>query len=407
MAGAVDSKAVFAARAALIGIDQIGIDAMVLAGFDTMAKWAYSTSYSPGSPDDSALKTLLNTMLGGDPTPGQLSCYRRLYFEAHTTSVSDLRDHITRTEDSGPRKLAPAERAARYNKQKAKLVGLALEGELEISNSLLDEVMGMLEDDQLHYVPLERCTKRDQEFGGVRRDHTLRASPSTGEIKISGRDIGPTADLASDLKIRFALQRRSLAFDQAGLIEYEVFERWNSIMVSHTMQSKLDGFTPVDINQVLRADSKLFQLMGRKTREGIRSTGVARPVELALLMCMQDPEVLFLLMPLPAKGAGPVPKIPGIHPKDPRPKKVARRGGKGEGKGAGKGKGESGSSLFAEFAGMATKDDKGVNICLMFNKACGCKFAAPGAKCGRGRHICAHPGCFKAHGLHEHAAAGA
>ena len=408
MAGAVDSKAVFVARAALIGIEQFGIDAMVAAGFDTMARWAYSTSYSPGSADDSALKTLLAQLLGGDPTLGQLSCYRRLYFEAHTTSVSDLRDHITSTDDSGPRRLAPPERAARYEKQKAKLIGVALEGELEISNSLLDEVMGMLEDDQLHYVPLERCTKRDQEFGGVKRDHTLKASPSTGEIKMAGRDVGPTADLASDLKIRFALQRRSLAFDQSGLVEYEVFERWNSLMVSHTMGAKLEGFTAVDINQVLRADAKLFQLMGRKTRSGIRGTGATRPVEQALLMCMQDPEVLFLLMPLPSKGNAPAPRAPvALLKSEPRPKKSARKGSKSDSKGSGKGKGESGASLFAEFVGMATKDESGVNICLMFNKAGGCKYAKPGAKCGRGRHVCAMPGFLKSHGLHEHAAAGA
>ena len=328
--------------------------------------------------------------------------------------MSDLRDTISRTEDSGPRKLAPAERAARYNKQRAKLVGLGLEGELEISNALLDEVMQMVDDDQLHYLMLERCTKRDQEAGGIKRDHTLKASPSTGEITIAGTDRNPSADLASDLKIRFALQRRSLAFDQAGLVEYEVFERWNSIMMSHTMAATPHGFHPVDINQVLRADAKLFQLVGRKTRSGIRPTGIGRPVEIELIKCMQDPEVLFLLMPLPSKGNSqssgsgnaPVVKV------DPPPrahassravsKKRARSTVKREGKGSGKGSGEKGQTLFEEFAGMSTKDDKGVSICLMSNKPAGCKFAKPGGRCGRGRHICCKPGCLKPHGLHEH-----
>ena len=411
MAGSIDSTAVFKARALAIGISDAGTDAMILAGFDTMAKWAFASSYLPGAANDAPFIAVLTAFLAGPPSAGQLACYRRLFFEAHTTSVSDMRERITRTEDSAPRKLAPPERAARYDAQKARLVGLELDGELEISNSLLDEVMQMLEDDQLQYISLDRCTKRDQESGGVRRDHTLKASIATGDIKVSGSDVLPTADLATDLKIKFALQRRSLAFDQAGIVDFEAFEKWNTLMMSHVMRSAPAGYAQVDINQALRADAMLFKLLGKATRSGIRPSGLGKPVQTAMAAVMYSPEVMFLLMPLPASNRSlpqpvPVPKLAATIPvpkkkplqgdnPQPTPKKKAR-------KGAGKGKGEKGASLFAEFAGMSTKDDQGVNICLMFNKQAGCTYGKPGGKCGRGRHVCAFPGCLASHGLHEH-----
>lgn len=408
MAGSIDSAAVFRDRAEFVGIDGPGLAAMLNAGFTTMAKWAFSSSYMPGATDDTPFREVIAAFLGRDATPGQLTCYRRLVYEAHTTSVSDMRDRVSRTEDSAPRKLAPPERAARYDSQKARLIGLDLDGELEISNSLLDEVMQMLEDDQLQYVPLEHCTKREQESGGVKRDHTLKASIATGDIKVSGADILPSADLASDLKIKFALQRRSLAFDQAGLVDYEKFEKWNSTLLAHVMRPAPAGYAQVDINQALRADAMLFKLLGKATRSGIRPTALSKPLERELQACMYDPQVMFLLMPLPSKStaatssnrqlppAPPAPQAKAVrNDTNPVPKKKAR-------KGAGKGKGESGSSLLAEFAGMSTKDDHNVNICLMFNKATGCKFGKPGGRCGRGRHVCASPGCLGSHGLPDH-----
>ena len=74
MAGSVDSRAVFLARAEVVGIEPAGIALMDAAGLNTMAKWAFSTAYSPGSADDSAFKDLLRQLLGADPSTAQLSC---------------------------------------------------------------------------------------------------------------------------------------------------------------------------------------------------------------------------------------------------------------------------------------------------------------------------------------------
>ena len=36
-------------------------------------------------------------------------------------------------------------------------------------------------------------------------------------------------DYNTDLNLKFALQRRSLAFDQARLVDYEEFQKWSQI----------------------------------------------------------------------------------------------------------------------------------------------------------------------------------
>ena len=113
MAGSIDSSAVLRSRAEAVGIDDAGINSMMTDGYNTLAKWAFSCAYTPGSPDDRPFRDMLRIMLGADPVPGQLSSYRRLFFEAHTLSIADLREKATRTEESVPRKLAAPERAER------------------------------------------------------------------------------------------------------------------------------------------------------------------------------------------------------------------------------------------------------------------------------------------------------
>ena len=49
---------------------------------------------------------------------------------------------------------------------------------------------------------------------------------SNGIIKESKVQEQIKADVNTDLKLKYALQRRSLAFDQARLLDYDVFERW-------------------------------------------------------------------------------------------------------------------------------------------------------------------------------------
>ena len=403
-----------------MGIHAAGIALLIAADINTMAQLAFSCSYTPGSPVDTPLRDFLREVLGADPSAGQLACYRRLFFEAHTLSVADLRDKVTRTDESAPRKLPAPERGARYESQKARLSNLDLTGELEVSHALLDEIVQMAEDDVLHYIPLERCTRRDQELTGVKKDSALKAD-NRGDIKVVTTTLDATADLASDFMIRSAFQRRSLAFDQAGLISYSIMESWHSELFKVMMRLPPPGYSMVSIGQVINADRELFRRMAELTRHGIRPTSNGdRPLQDAWIRSMHDHTVTHLLQPLQGSSSAGLPKIaaaiakiaqnpPGSGKKaKAKAKRAAAQAAnnqpyaapKAKAKGKGKGK-----ALTGDFAGMSSVMPDGNTICFNFNRPNGCPGAAVGQRCNRGLHVCIK--CHQHHAFTACVAAGA
>lgn len=409
MTSNIESTAVLMTRAEFVGVDVAGRTAMMNSGFDTMAKFAYMSSYMPGQQDDQAFRADLAAMLGAAPAPGQLASYRRLFAECHTLCIADLRDRVSRTEDSAPRKLAAPERAARHAAMSLRLPNLVLQGELEISHSLLDKVLQMAEDGALIYISIDMCTRRDQEVVGLKVDKAIMAGAG-GVLKLSQEKEEPSADLATDFKVRNAFQRRSLAFDMAGLIGYELMESWHVTLFTHLMRVPPPGYRAVDLNQAIAADRELFRRMAEDTRAGITSSAGVRPLETSLRARVTDNSVTHLLQPLQEASSSARSQQHQVHQAQGSPvikqSKKAKAKAKAAAKGKGKGKKEGSAARLTDYAkdfvGMNLKDEAGVNICFNFNKACGCAHAQAGGRCGRGRHICMMKGCGKPHGAHEH-----
>ena len=90
---------------------------------------------------------------------------RRLFFESYSMTSADMRQRTERRDDDPPRRLANAERSARYEAQVRRLSpALTFTGELEPSEALIDIVQDLFDSDALKYVRWEQCTKRDQEL---------------------------------------------------------------------------------------------------------------------------------------------------------------------------------------------------------------------------------------------------
>ena len=64
---------------------------MVTFGWSTLGKYAFSSGYVPGQLDDSAFMKGVVTRCGLTPDDPRVSGLRRLFFEAYTTSASELR----------------------------------------------------------------------------------------------------------------------------------------------------------------------------------------------------------------------------------------------------------------------------------------------------------------------------
>jgi hypothetical protein len=398
MSSTLESKPFFTARARAVGLSDADIKSLEQAGVTTLAGMAFFCAYQPGTSDDSVLVSATSTALAQDPVPAAtMVAMRRIHFESHAMYVADLKSKVMSTEDDTPKRMPNAERATRYLEQKQRLSGLVLEGELECSNSLLDSIMQQFDRDELKYLAISSCTSREQEMSGQKRDPKL-ALDSEGQLKLKQQPNDARADVSSDMKIKNALTRRGLGYDQAGLISFSTHARWIERIFSVMNRAAPDGYSQITVHQILESDKELWHRITDECRTTIIPVpGLPRPLDLAIEKWMYSPEVSYYLMPMPSRSSSSstttVPKKEVIDTIT-KPKGKGR-GGKGRG---GKGRGGKTSSPSTQMpAGCTNKTSDGRNLCFAYNSPVGCSYAKPGNACKRGVHICAKPGCGGRH----------
>ena len=261
MASGLESKAVFQARARAVGLTDLQIGALQAEDLNTFGDFAYCCSYIPGpGSDEKPFADFVTKLFPGEVSIGLMTKMRRLYFQAHTMALVDLKASIDRTEDQPVRKLAIPERAARHESQKLRLPGINLEGECECSHLLIDKVQNQYDTNEVRHIPPEECVKRDQEVLGKKVDETLRLAINklSGEFKAEKEEEKHTVELSSDLALRNAFLRRGLAYDQCGLITHATHESWIAILFRALAEPAEEGYHRVSTQQIIKADQKMF-----------------------------------------------------------------------------------------------------------------------------------------------------
>jgi hypothetical protein len=300
-----------------------------------------------------------------------------------STARMNLR-RLERTDDDQPRKLPNIEREARRKALAARLPGLRLVGELDPSHAIVDLVTTMRDNDIYHHVPLNKCTKRDQEVLGKKKSSEFKDY---------------FADLGSTRKFGLAFQRRALAFDIADLCPYET-----SMTIADRYMELIDEES-VTMEQVQRADETLSVEIAKHCREGIKGrTGVC-PIGDVIEKIFESSRIQLTLMPTqrqqanPGAGGGrPKPAPKELAQPNPNPRKRQRNNrprndekvlpkATTSGKGDGKTREHAMPQAMLGTCGSKTTDEQ--NICFGFNlKTCPHK-VQPGTRCPRGLHVCA------------------
>ena len=361
--------------------------------------------------------TLIGKVCAQDPPPeARVPLVRRLFYEAYTMANADMRARLEKRDDDPPRKLAQAERASRYTDQVARLTGLDISGELEPSHALVDLVFQMIEENQLKYIRWEQCTKRDQELMGIKCDPTWKPD-SQGVIREVKVQQEVRADTSSDLRLKYALQRRSLAIDQGRLCDYDKMEKWSCILLEAYSKAPIPGYQRVTIEQIQHADMEMFKYLIKNTRGGVRPTAGKAPIETALDTALTLPEIRLHLQPLPAGAKRKLDdedstsKPSNMDKKQKPPSQSSEterlrrhvenlqgqlrnvKGGKGRGKGKSKKGGQLHSPIRmpAELIGQRATTASGQPICFSYNMN-GCRGGKDGERCSRGYHICSKCG---------------
>ena len=110
-----------------------------------MSKFAFASSYVPGSGDDSEFVRTLKPVLGRDTGLSGLAPFRKLLHEAYSLVTQEMKQQLERSEDVHTRKLTQPERADLYERQVKRITGLILKGPLEPSDALVDVFCAMYE----------------------------------------------------------------------------------------------------------------------------------------------------------------------------------------------------------------------------------------------------------------------
>ena len=120
-----DSVANFQASALKLGLDPTVLKLVTDGGVDTIAKYAFVSSFVPGGSDERPFVDALKALLKRDPTVGELAVLRRLHVECYSLTAAELKQQVERTADAPAKQLAAPDRADRLAKQKLRYPGLS------------------------------------------------------------------------------------------------------------------------------------------------------------------------------------------------------------------------------------------------------------------------------------------
>ena len=414
-----ESKHAFAQRVSELDLDEI-MPKLTEKGWVSFSVLAFATDFVPGtSPASVFLDEVVKPLVGDDQAivDRWKPLLKRLFVEAYTMAAHDVSSRTDGADPDEPRRMPNAERQHRLQLLQAKFPGLRLEGELQPSYHLIDLCVNMYETGVVAYIGWERCTKRDAEVNGAKVEKYWKPD-NDGRIRETTVNTPPSAEFGSDLLLKYALQRRGLALETANVCDFTVHELWVGVMFDALLAPPPPGYAKVSWNQLRQADQEVWKLVGRSCPNGLRwGRGDAAPFEQALKKAIYDPAVRLLMMPLPAappRGHG------GNDNQQQQPQGLSRKQRRVEAqkraaaaaaaqpskaprtdyqKGQGKGKGKD--SNMRALDGKCKTNAAGEPICFNFNLR-GCPNAAAGARCPRGWHVCAEPGCQKAHPLTSH-----
>ncbi len=346
--------------------------------------------------------------------------------------AADMQQRVEHRDGDHPRRLPAPELVERWGVLERKLVGMDLKGKLRCSNTLINLVAQMVEDNTLRYLQWAKCTERQLELDGEQLDRVWKPDANGFLREETVRAIAAT-DVSTDLLLKLMFQRRGLAGELGRAWTFLAHELLVNRLIGEYMSDPPSGCLPVSIDQLRQADKRIWELVIEKvssTAQGLRINGDGTyPVDVALREALADPRVGLLLIHKPRGGGGgasvagakrqqPPQRAPSEAPQGTgrTAKKRQRRnqnatqaaaqiaelrsqlaaaqgkgaggGGRGSAKGSGKAGGKPGVRMPRDLQGLRARDDHEQNICFDFNLAHGCQNAVEGGRCRRGRHCC-------------------
>lgn len=390
-----DSSAAFRKHAEEIKLASELIQGLINEELDTFSKLSYHFGNPTKDVSEDQIDDLCRTIAPRAfvVTIGQKSLVRRIVFEAQTITINAIKSRSEPASDSAPLKLPLPEREARLQEQQTRLQGIAIKGELEPSHQLVDLVNHMVEHEQVMWLAPSRCTKREQELAILPKERNPVVQLEQKVLTLTSPELKLEANISTEMRTVWALQRRGIAFDQTRTLDWSSHESWIRMMLDAVARDPPQGFARVQLGQALRADKELWLMLSDHCRGEVKvKPDNTKPLDVAFKKFMVDPRVTLHLVPLmsaPASSASSgsqASKRAIVAKPEERPAKQP--------------KGKSKGKVPKELVGLDTLSAKGPR-CFGFNLPGGCKNKTSGnpPKCQRGLHECC--GCGGSHSYQD------
>ena len=414
MVSIVDSEAQFAFRLEQTKVPQTQRNALRTAGITTIAGYAYSFG-QPGQPiDNDAFATWVENMSPGS-TIGAIASMKRLLFESQAQLLALLKEQITSPDPTVPRKVPHAERESRLANVRARLAGVIVEGHSEPAYALVDLACQLYEQNQLRYIPLEKCFSRLAELtASSGKPVSKQLEVEASKIILKDKDADIEVSVQSSYQVLEAFKRRGIALDMAGIMTFQAHDRYVQKLFAHLNREPPPGFTRCSVSQVVAADKMAWtKCIEVNVKPRPDAAGVLA-LDQQLINKLESYEVSFSLLPLPSKPASTQQKTSQSsatgassqsHPAKGPSAKGGRKGRRmmpygNPAKGKGKTKYEQRIPQAIRDAGGVANTPDGDPVCFDFSlKRCQAK-VAEGSRCDKGYHVCAI--CFGLHSMSDH-----
>ena len=438
---ASNSQAVLMDRVKELGLDDI-IPQLEAKGWTTQGTIAFATTYTPTQPnDDLLMEQFIKPIIQEDAA--KVPLMRRLWFECYSATMIEIKQRVSPGQGGSMRKLTQPELTAKRAEIANKLKGINLEGELDVSDDLINAFANMAHTQVITYVGIEKATKRVLGIEGVATDPHI-VKDQAGALREIPAPRLPNADTSSELRAELAMQRLSLAADMGGVLSYEKHEEMRLAFQRARLEDPPNGFNRITSVQVKNAHKEFWNQLSILSKGKVAPVGGVKPLDAfvtGVLGCRQVQACLMYLPNFAKAGGQPAAGSQEAAPKEggqpaagsqrmtkggkrrKQLEKVAEQaraqerakyqrtgehqntGSSGGAKGGGKGQRKGGNPTIprmlltlgctARTPRVCTVAQADEPICFSYNLPGGCPNAQPGGRCGRGLHVCAK--CYQSH----------
>ena len=298
MSASLESTNALRSRATEVALTNEEANALINNGASSLARLAFAACAPGQTPGDEQLAALIRPV---PLNPGNSASLKRLIFEAQTLICSEVKNKAGKREDSSHVSFAGPERDARILQQRTRLTGLRFKGEEECSHASYDLVLSLLEKDCLTYLGPEKFPTRRNEL--LQKKPSKEITIAQSQLIVKEKQAELTCSTITELEVSNAFKRRALAFDLGGAITYSVMAAYHADLLDHLHLPSPPGYSPVSVQQVLRADRAAFLYMSERLTTLKRNAIGELPLDTLLPSVLIQPTVAFHLLPLPGSAS--------------------------------------------------------------------------------------------------------